>query len=158
MVQSLEPDDIRKLKFIIRQGYWFGAVTLLIFLFLFFLSLKGTVIIEPSMVIVFGILISVLVVWLLAGTEMKDLQCGKKEVLEKSLEVHNDERKIKLSKASALVAAWGISKKKKVKHFLIHIDNATFEVTEKQVEEAEKKGSITIHYSFYGKRVLKVVV
>ncbi len=158
MVQSLEPDDIQKLKSIIRQGYWFGAATLLFFLYLFFLSLRGAIIIEPLVVIIAGVFISALVVWLLAGTEIKDLKSDKKEVVIKPLEVHDDERKIKVSKTSALVSAWGISKKKKTKHFLLHIDDATFEVTEKQVKEAEQKGSITIHYSLFGRRILKVEV
>jgi len=158
MVQSLEPDDIKKLKVYVRQGYWFGAVTLLFFIYLFFLSLQDTIIIEPIVVIVVGMFMSVLVFWLLSGTEMKDLRSGRKEVIVKSLEVHDDERKIKVSKASALVSAWGISKKKKTKHFLLHIDDATFEVTEEQVKEAEQKGSITIHYSLFGRRILRVEV
>jgi len=158
MIQNLESADIKKLKGHIRQSFWYGAATLVFFIVLFVFTLQGKVFIEPSVVATLGIIISGLVVWLMAGTGIKDLRSGKKEVIEKPLEIHDDERKKKISKVSALVTAWGFSKKKKNKHFLIHIDNATFEVTEEQVIMAEKKGSITVHYSLYGKKVLRVEV
>jgi len=156
MVQHLEEADIKKLKAFIRQGYWFGGATITVFLMLFVLSIKGKLIVDPFVTIVFGILLSSLIVWLLNASYIRDLRSGKKEVVEKQVQVHDDERKIKKSKVSALFSSWSLSRKKKNNDFLLHIDNATFEVTEEQAKKAEKNGIVVLHYTIHSNIVLKL--
>lgn len=158
MVQNLDEADIKKLKAYIRQGYWFGGVTIIVFLVLFVLSIKGKLIVDPFVIIFLGILLSSLIIWLLNASYIRDLRSGKKEVVEKQVQVHYDERKIKKSKVSALFSSWSLSRKKKNNNFLVHIENATFEVTEEQAKAAEKKGRVILHYTLHSNIVLKVEI
>jgi len=158
MVQNLEEADIKKLKAYIRQGYWFGGATITVFLILFLLSIEGKLIVDPFVTIVFGILLSSLIVWLLNASYISDLRSGKKEVVEKKVQVHDDERKIKKSKVGALFSSWSLTKKRNNNNFLLHIENATFEVTEEQAKDAEKKGWVILHYTIYSNIVLKIEV
>jgi len=158
MVQNLEEPDIKKLKSYIWQGYWLGGATAIIFLFLSILSLKDKLPVDPFVTIFFGISLSGLIIWLLNASYISDLRSGKKEVVEKQVQVHDDERKIKKSKVGALFSSWSLSKKKNKNNFLIHIENATFEVTEEQAKEAEKRGRVILHYTLHSNIVLKVEI
>lgn len=158
MVQNLEEPDIKKLKSYIWQGYWFGGATAIIFLILSILSLKGELSVDPFVTIFFGVLLSGLIIWLLNASYISDLRSGKKEVVEKQVQVHDDERKIKKSKVGALFSSWSLSKKKNKNNFLIHIENATFEVSEEQAEKAEKRGRVILHYTLHSNIVLKIEI
>jgi hypothetical protein len=158
MIQNLEPDEIKKLKSELTQGYLFGIAVFILFTILFIYAAKGDLKMDPVMVLAAGIAFTFLIVWLLNGTVYKDLKSGKKEVLEQPIEIHEDERKIKKTMMGALFSAWGSSKKKKAKPFLIHVNNATFEVSKEEVSKAEEKGKIKIHYTLYGRKVLKLEV
>jgi hypothetical protein len=156
MRQPLEDNEKKLLKAQIKTGWIYGTVTFLSFAFLMFLSFKGVVNIEPSVTAFLALFFSTLVIWLLNHDYVKDLKSGQKEIIEKKLEVHDDERKVKKTKVMSLLNAWGKPKKQKKKGFLIHIDHATFEVSEELIKKAEEKGSVKLHYTLYSKRLLKI--
>ena len=158
MVLNLEPEDIKKLRKELFQGYLYGVSVFVFFVILFIFSLSGAIMIDPVVVLFLGFALTFLVVWLFNGTLYKDLKSGKKEVVNKPIEFHEDERKIKKSKTGALVEAWGFKKRKKKKKFLIHINNATFEVTENMMKKAESAGNVEVHYSLYHKKVLRITI
>ena len=158
MIRNLEPGEIKKLKSELTQGYLYGAAVFILFIILFIYAVRGDLIMDPVMVLLLGFAFTLFIVWLLNGTVYKDLKSGKKEVLEQPIEIHEDERKIKKTMMGALFSAWGSSKKKKAKPFLIHVNNATFEVSKEEVLKAEEKGKVKIHYTLYGRKVLKLEV
>ena len=157
MLQPLEKEEIKYLKKGLKNAFLYGFITLAFFAYLFYLSVSGNVNISPETVTFLGITVTVFVIWLLGYDYYKDLKSGKKEIIEKKLEIHEDERKIKKSKVVALVNAWGKGKKSD-KNFLIHIDYSTFEVNEELMKKAEKKGTIKLSYSVYSKKLLKIDV
>ncbi len=158
MWKDLEKEEVNFLKKELYRALFMGFLILLLFVFLFFLALKQQVNIDPVAVIVLGILFSGGVAWLLGYDYYRDLRSGKKEIVEKTLEIHDDERKIKKTMVMSLVNAWGGKKKKKNKDYLLHVDYATYQVTRELAEEAEAKGKIKLHLTKYSHKVLKIEV
>ncbi len=158
MEKPLEKEDINLLKKDIYLGIFFAVLLFTFFAVVFFLALKGHVNIDPYSVLLLGFVFSLFVFWIVASVSLKDIKSGKKIILEKPLEIHEDERKIKKSKVISVVDAWGFKRKKSKNNFMIHVDNATFEVSKQEVEEAEKKGKVKLHYSKYGNKLLKIEV
>ncbi len=155
--KPLEKSEIKFLKKELRTALFYGMATFIFFVFIFLLSLKGAINISPLTVVFTGIFFTGGVIWLLGYDYYKDLKVGTKEIVEKKLEIHEDERKIKKSKTTSVLDAWGKSKKKK-KNFLIHVDIATFEVEKEFMEKAEEKGVVKLSYSIYSKKLLNIEV
>jgi hypothetical protein len=156
MFQKLDNQDIKLLRQDVLTGFLLSVITFVVFLIIFVFTLQNYIKADPASVLAIGIVFSVFVFWIISGAAIKDLKSGKKEIVKKALEIHEDERKVNKSKVSSLFSAWSIRKKKKKNNFLLHIDTATFEVSEEVMRNAEKKGFIVLHYSLYGRKVLKI--